>query len=1151
MMRTAVIIKANDTQVFHSQLFIDSLKDPLKGNYKGDIWVISTGLSDNAKYFLQKNNIRVFVNEMVDLKNWPYYVPIAKAQPLYKTLKNIPHYKHIDLSFNSYRNKRMSELNIIGWSELYGEQYDLVAMCDCDVLIQSDFNKVFESCAQDKNKIYYQEEFNPIVPGTFLWKKDQALKSFYCIDFPTNNYHEINLGCLIGTPKLLREVFTEAKTLFYSLPQYLFTHKLWHVQDIVRLIRLKKPDIFSLFDRSFVWHLCNGGDSIVKEKEDQYFFLNGEMPSLIHFAGQKWKQYSNPLLSIFSSSEENFFKNYISRESYDRRSAFSRLNFDTICSHISSEKILKKRAETRCNYIKMRENKPTLLYITTLSAGSHKDLYKCIGSGLKSNDSLNVVVLNSNYNKSKYDDLIVEDIPEGIANITNLHQHSSLVNQFSAKDPCIPESLIADAIEAIQREYSCSALQARTFANLSFYYFLSVYKFYKPTFIAGFRYAPCFRVAYMVAQHLNIPYFCVEWGVLGGTYAFDIWGNMADSFVTKLSTKFTQLPIDAKDLDNAKKYLAWFNEVGFNRNNFDESSDSYILKLLEEYRNANYKIVIIIGSNDAHSGNCGLGDVNNHAPYFHTNLEMINGVISSIDDSAVKIFYKYHPIEKTRINSLRLSFPKIHFISSLSIKTCCKYMDLAVCNVSQACYDIALYGKPVLMVGRNQINDSGAVYTINSCEELKSSILNALNRGVTLEQQNKLISHVARLLKYYLYDFTNNNFARSIENFSSDMLAEFLGEKPRNHEFQLQKFKEFNCNKIIYEKDEFDLSVIIPCYNCEEFIFNALNSLINQTVQCKEIICVENGSTDDTKNILSYISKIYTNIKVYNLEKASATIARNYGIKNATSKYIYLMDADDTLDLDAFEKIKKNIDQHQDCDAYYFGFREENESYKYYPSRWYFIQQLFGLNKVSEIKLEYYKYLLYIPFPFAKIISREFLIKNNIFVDESIYFGDDCLLNVSILAYAKYIVLDTNCYYSYLKRSNSITNKVDLFFFDTIKVLSIGQKHLEQNNRYNFMKDIYSLLKMQLGYYGYQHVPSNKQYDYLVELHDLFEGDNYDNINYSLFRVLPFVNFENMRFFNMFIRKGLPSRFMFEGSKHKALVKLYKFFVKPVLKIFK
>ena len=95
-----------------------------------------------------------------------------------------------------------------------------------------------------------------------------------------------------------------------------------------------------------------------------------------------------------------------------------------------------------------------------------------------------------------------------------------------------------------------------------------------------------------------------------------------------------------------------------------------------------------------------------------------------------------------------------------------------------------------------------------------------------------------------------------------------------------------------------DVSVIIPCYNAEQFIQNTLDAIINQTRPPREIIVVDDGSSDKTLDIL----QLYKNkIKVISIENSGPSVARNIGIKAATSKYIAFCDADDIWVLDKLE----------------------------------------------------------------------------------------------------------------------------------------------------------------------------------------------------------------------------------------------------------
>lgn len=91
------------------------------------------------------------------------------------------------------------------------------------------------------------------------------------------------------------------------------------------------------------------------------------------------------------------------------------------------------------------------------------------------------------------------------------------------------------------------------------------------------------------------------------------------------------------------------------------------------------------------------------------------------------------------------------------------------------------------------------------------------------------------------------------------------------------------------------VSIIVPTYNTEKYLTDCLNSLITQTYKNIEIIIVNDGSTDKSKQIISRFIKKHSNIKVIENSKPSGSgeVASNTGIKNAKGKYIAIMDSDD------------------------------------------------------------------------------------------------------------------------------------------------------------------------------------------------------------------------------------------------------------------
>ena len=98
------------------------------------------------------------------------------------------------------------------------------------------------------------------------------------------------------------------------------------------------------------------------------------------------------------------------------------------------------------------------------------------------------------------------------------------------------------------------------------------------------------------------------------------------------------------------------------------------------------------------------------------------------------------------------------------------------------------------------------------------------------------------------------------------------------------------------------ISVIIPCYNAEKYLDQCLSSVINQTLRDIEIICVDDGSSDNTVNLLHRYADSDARIKVLCQQNKFAGVARNTGMDAASGEYFAFLDADDYYELDGLEK---------------------------------------------------------------------------------------------------------------------------------------------------------------------------------------------------------------------------------------------------------
>lgn len=116
------------------------------------------------------------------------------------------------------------------------------------------------------------------------------------------------------------------------------------------------------------------------------------------------------------------------------------------------------------------------------------------------------------------------------------------------------------------------------------------------------------------------------------------------------------------------------------------------------------------------------------------------------------------------------------------------------------------------------------------------------------------------------------------------------------------------------------ISVIVPVYNCEKYVADAINSVICQTNQEYELLIILNGCTDSSMEICqSFLCK--ENIKIFSLHDANVSLARNYGIERACGEYLLFLDADDMLNKYCIETLNAFIQKAQ-ADIVSFEFRQ-------------------------------------------------------------------------------------------------------------------------------------------------------------------------------------------------------------------------------------
>ena len=119
------------------------------------------------------------------------------------------------------------------------------------------------------------------------------------------------------------------------------------------------------------------------------------------------------------------------------------------------------------------------------------------------------------------------------------------------------------------------------------------------------------------------------------------------------------------------------------------------------------------------------------------------------------------------------------------------------------------------------------------------------------------------------------------------------------------------------------ISIITPCYNAAPYIANTIQSVQNQTISDWEMIIVDDGSSDNSVEIIQKIIAQESRIKLIQKENGGSASARNMGLSVAQGEFIQFLDADDTISLDKLE-LQSNILEQKKMDVVYSDFRIVN-----------------------------------------------------------------------------------------------------------------------------------------------------------------------------------------------------------------------------------
>lgn len=217
------------------------------------------------------------------------------------------------------------------------------------------------------------------------------------------------------------------------------------------------------------------------------------------------------------------------------------------------------------------------------------------------------------------------------------------------------------------------------------------------------------------------------------------------------------------------------------------------------------------------------------------------------------------------------------------------------------------------------------------------------------------------------------------------------------------------------------LSVIVPVYNVADYLDWCLDSLAEQTCADFEILCVNDGSTDNSREILERCQEKDPRIVIIDKENGGLSSARNAGIKAAKAPAVCFLDSDDRFMPDAAEVIVRTFANEQP-DVVTFGAH-------CYPreAAYPWLTQHLSLRDV--VYEPFHPDLLFKemsrPFAWRTAVRTDFLRDNNLYFDESVAFGEDQIFHFALYPRAHKTVLISNKLYEYrVAREGSLMDRV-------------------------------------------------------------------------------------------------------------------------------
>lgn len=248
------------------------------------------------------------------------------------------------------------------------------------------------------------------------------------------------------------------------------------------------------------------------------------------------------------------------------------------------------------------------------------------------------------------------------------------------------------------------------------------------------------------------------------------------------------------------------------------------------------------------------------------------------------------------------------------------------------------------------------------------------------------------------------------------------------------------------------VSVIIPVYNTAKYLPDCLDSITHQTYRNLEIICVDDGSTDGSINILKYYMRKDRRITAFYEKHGGQSHARNIGLKHATGKYVCFVDSDDFLIGNAIFQCMEVLSKKK-VDMVIFNleaFFADGSHFPCYNGRLYQAKYPILHSKQDKISVNFTNAV-------SAFVDRDIIVKNELSFDEGMIYEDWVfMVRLMLCENIKYFWLNSPLYWYRRDVNKSTTTRVDSACMDLFNAYEKANDIIDNSNvsdQFKFIND--------------------------------------------------------------------------------------------------